>query len=96
MTFKVRKASGNYLYGNAQKPCTNATQCTEIREIVKNSLIEDENRNRILQRKTVTEERVVWKIDINTIEELIELIKEAENPLIVYEDEIMIYDDYVE
>ena len=37
-----------------------------------------------------------WCIELKTLEDLMSLIKEVRNDLIVSEDEIIIYDDYME
>ena len=37
-----------------------------------------------------------WEIEINSLEDLLSLMKETENELIISEDRIIIYDDYVE
>jgi hypothetical protein len=39
---------------------------------------------------------LLWYIDINSMEELIALIKEVDDKLIVSDEDITIYDDYVE
>lgn len=37
-----------------------------------------------------------WEVEINSLEDLLSLMKETDNELILSEDRIIIYDDYVE
>ena len=41
-------------------------------------------------------EKVRWEIEINTLEELLDLLKEADHELIISDGYIEIYDDYRE
>lgn len=38
----------------------------------------------------------IWRIDIDTLEELHKLIEEVDAPVIVYDDKLEIYDDFRE
>lgn len=88
MLFKIKRVSDYSV-----KPCQNAFVKEEI-QTVKSDRIRDE-KGRFVKR---TQERKVsyWAIEIETLEELVELCKEVNEPLVMDAEAIMILDEYVE
>lgn len=96
MTFDIYKTSEDTLYDVKNQPCEGSYKTVKERTI--RWLIQDENSKAIYQEIPRKVNR--WSIDINTIEELIALMKEV-GSLIIYKDNhhsysIEIYDDYRE
>ena len=97
MRFRIGRSSDSIINFNETPPCKNAFIVEEQMPILDST--RDDN-NKWIQCDTL-KIRIVnhWGVDINTLEELLELQKEVEHPLIVsYDDtlEIEIYDDWRE
>lgn len=96
MTFKITRTS-QYNFDKDKPPCKNAE--IKQKEYEYETRIFDENRNQIKQ--TMIRTINYWEIEIDTLEELIELLKEVredrnEVGLILFDGEIEIYDGYRE
>lgn len=50
----------------------------------------------ILQKYNYKKTKNKETIEINSLEELMKLIKDVKNELVISKDEILIYDDYIE
>lgn len=97
MTFRIERTSG---MSNPSKPCEKAYPKKRA-EFLKKRLIQDENGQTITQGILVYREE--WFIDIETLQDLLDFIKEIDEEVIIYrasisKDEyvIEIYDDYRE
>lgn len=91
MTLKIARAyrSTDNL---ENKPCKNA--CLKKKLVEVHRLIPDENDKAMIM--VTTKEEFYWTIDIETVEELFDLIKEVGHDLIIGEDGITIYDCCIE
>ena len=97
MRFKIRRTSDHYISFDETPPCKNAVIVEEQEPIF--DWIRDKNNQWI--RCDIAKIKIVkhWEVDINTLEELLELQTEVNNPLIISSGdmlEIEIYDDYGE
>ena len=97
MRFRICRSSDSCINFNKTPPCKNAIIVEEQEPII--YWIRDENNKRI--QWDTGKIRIIkhWEVDINTLEELLELETEVDNPLIVSSDgmrEIEIYDGYRE
>lgn len=96
MTFEIIRTSTLY---KKVPPCKNA-YAKDVLVFIKRNYIRDEQGNRIMQETPLFDKR--WFVDINTLEELIAIREEVENPLIIDHDDelnrdvIEIYDSYRE
>ena len=97
MRFRICRTSDSCINFNKNPPCKNAIIVEEQESII--YWIRDENNKRI--QWDTGKIRIIkhWEVDINTLEELLELETEVDNPLIISSDgmrEIEIYDSYRE
>lgn len=100
MKFEVFRTSGPLSAQEDQKPCEEAHFVKDIIEKDVFVLLESQNAPRYKKVKTKAENKY-WVIYINTLDELLELIEEVENPIVInkYENgglSIEIYDGYRE
>lgn len=97
MRFRICRSSDSCINFNETPPCKNAVIVEEQEPIF--DRIRDENNQWI--RCSIGKIRIIkhWEVDINTLEELLELETEVDNPIIISSDdlpEIEIYDCYRE
>ena len=97
MRFRICRTSDSCINFNETPPCKNAIIVEEQEPILER--IRDENNKWI--RCDIGKIQIIkhWEVDINTLEELLELETEVDNPLIISSDgmrEIEIYDSYRE
>lgn len=87
MTFKIERTSG--LSFRPEKPCEKAYSKKVIWS-TREERIQDVNGRFITQETPIYHE--AWFIEINTLQDLLDLIKEVGDSIILTEDTIEIYD----
>lgn len=87
MVFSISRTS-QYNFDKNKPPCKNATIKQKLED--RTTYVDDENGVRIREHTEVAVN--YWAIEINTLDELMNLIREVKEEIIVSDGDIEIYD----